>query len=245
MSKQVITQLMILNVLLGLWILSINPRSAGAVEAQGVSRQVLLESVVDGLTAGKYKMRAVEMTVEPGGSVSEHTHEGPGVRYIISGTLTSKEDGQTKTYTAGQAFAETPQVHHSYKNEGKDPVKILVFEILPTGETKAQAAQERKGVTSKTMLEQEVEGLTAGKYKMILVSLKIAPGGFIGEHTHQGPGIRWVASGSLAITTDKTDTYKEGQYYFEPAGTHMARVEGDKNKETQLILFEVRPADKQ
>jgi len=245
MLKQPITRWIFLNVSLAVLGLFTGIPKAHAVEAQGVTRQVLVEATADGLTEGKYHMRAVEITVEPGGFMSEHTHGGPGARYMLSGSITSMEDGQSKTYTAGQGFAETPQVHHSYKNEGSEPAKILVFEVLPLGETKAMAAQEKKGVTSKVMLEKEVDGLTAGKYKMILAHIKFAPGGFVGEHTHQGPGIRLVRSGSMTIRTDsKTDMYKGGDYYFEPAGTHMARVEADKNQETEFLIFEVRPADK-
>jgi quercetin dioxygenase-like cupin family protein len=247
MLKQIIVKASLLNAfLVTLSLLSLFGTSYNvcAVEAQGVNRQVLKEEALEGITEGKYKMRATEITVEPGGSMSEHTHGGPGMRYMLSGTLTSTEDGQNKTYTVGQGFSETPQVHHSYKNEGKDPVKIVVFELLPMGEVKAMAAQEKKGVTSKVMIEKDVEGLTAGKYKMILVRVKFAPGGYVGEHTHPGPGIRLLASGSLTITTDKTEAYKEGDYYFEPAGTHMAKVEADKSKETDFVLFEVRPADK-
>lgn len=243
MLKQTLVKLIFLNMVLVIFSWFSNLQSADAVEAKGVNRTVLGKALADGLTEGKYKMRAVEVTIEPGGSMSEHTHAGPGLRYVISGTLSSQEDGKTKIYTAGQVFAETPQVHHSYKNVGSKPVQLLVFEIVPIGEVEVKAAQEKQGVTSKVTIEAEVDGLTAGKYNMLLFHVVWEPEGFVGEHTHGGPGIRWLASGSLTITEEGTKIYKAGDYYFEPAGSHMARVDADKSRKSDLYIFTIAPAE--
>jgi hypothetical protein len=42
------------------------------------------------------------------------------------------------------------------------------------------------------------------------------PGGYTGEHHHVGPGIRYVASGTLTFEQEgKTTTYKTGDYVYE------------------------------
>jgi quercetin dioxygenase-like cupin family protein len=37
---------------------------------------------------GKFKMRATEVVFAPGADLGVHHHVGPGIRYVVSGTLT-------------------------------------------------------------------------------------------------------------------------------------------------------------
>jgi quercetin dioxygenase-like cupin family protein len=80
---------------------------------------------------GKYKLRATETTIEPGGFVGEHHHIGPGIRYIASGELTYVEGGRTTIYKAGDYFYESGDVTHSAYNKGSSPMVNIIFEILP------------------------------------------------------------------------------------------------------------------
>jgi quercetin dioxygenase-like cupin family protein len=125
-------------------------------------------------------------------------------------------------------------------------VVILIPLLHIAGYSFAQQKVEVKGVTSKTKLEETVSGhLTElnGKYKLRVTEIVLEPGGFVGEHHHTGPGIRFVVSGELQfVQAGKTTVYKAGDYYYESGDvTHSGH-----NKSTQPILiisFEVLPAD--
>ena len=104
------------------------------VERKGVTSTVKLDQAMSGyLTAlnGKYKLVATETTFEPGGSLSDHHHVGPGIRYVVSGELTLVGEGKTRTYKGGEYFYESGDVTTAASNKGKTPVRIINFEILP------------------------------------------------------------------------------------------------------------------
>ena len=42
----------------------------------------------------------------PGGIAYTHTHPGPGIRYLLAGTLTIRSEGQTTEYAAGEPWYE-------------------------------------------------------------------------------------------------------------------------------------------
>ncbi len=104
------------------------------VERKGLKATTKLEATDFGFLSelnGKYKFRATEVTIEPGGYVGEHNHVGPGIRYLVSGELTFVEEGKTRTQKAGDFFYERGSITNSASNKGSSPVVILQFEILP------------------------------------------------------------------------------------------------------------------
>jgi quercetin dioxygenase-like cupin family protein len=104
------------------------------VERKGVTSAVQIEHAVSGYLAelnGKYKLRATETTVAPGGYVGEHYHIGPGIRYVASGELTFVQQDKTTIYKAGEYFYESGDVPHNGSNKGSAPVVLIIFEILP------------------------------------------------------------------------------------------------------------------
>jgi quercetin dioxygenase-like cupin family protein len=93
-----------------------------------------------------------------------------------------------------------------------------------------QSGVDKKGQSSEIKLEKLVAG-------------HLQPGGYIGEHHHAGPGIRWVRSGELTyIQPDKTTVYKAGDYFYETGDiTHKAY---NYTKHPVVVVnFEVLPAD--
>ena len=104
------------------------------VDRKGVTSTVKLDQVMSGyLTTlnGKYKLVATETTFEPGGSVSDHHHVGPGIRFVVSGELTLVGEDKTRTYKTGEYFYESGDVTHAAYNKTTSPVRIINFEILP------------------------------------------------------------------------------------------------------------------
>jgi quercetin dioxygenase-like cupin family protein len=114
----------------------------GEVEKKGQVSKGKLETVVAGhLTElnGKYKLRASEVTYEPGGFIGSHHHAGPGIRCVTSGELTYIQPSKTTIYRAGDCFFESGDVSHTAENRTSSPVVLINFEILPVAWTGASA----------------------------------------------------------------------------------------------------------
>lgn len=80
----------------------------------------------------------VRYTVQPGARFPWHTHYGPVIVNIISGSLTyvSEEACHEKTYSAGESFVDAGHGHvHSAYNPGTEPTVFIAtfFEAPATG----------------------------------------------------------------------------------------------------------------
>jgi quercetin dioxygenase-like cupin family protein len=80
----------------------------------------------------------VRYTVQPGARFPWHTHYGPVIVNIASGSLTYVEPGtcDETTYSPGQAFVDAGHGHvHSAYNPGTEPAVLLAtfFEAPETG----------------------------------------------------------------------------------------------------------------
>ena len=72
----------------------------------------------------------------PGGSSDAHRHNGCTFVYVLEGALVAKlDDGEEKTYTAGQMFYEQPMHLHAVSRNASltEPVKFLVFRAIEKG----------------------------------------------------------------------------------------------------------------
>jgi len=129
---------------------------------------------------------------------------------------------------------------------------LLLFAVLfpivvyVAGYSPAQQQVERKGLTSTVKLEGTDFGYLSelnGKYKLRVTETIIEPGGYIGEHNHVGPGIRFLVSGELTfVEHGKTRTFKAGDYFYETgAVTNSASNTG--SSPVVNLIFEMLPAD--
>ena len=80
----------------------------------------------------------VRYTVQPGARFPWHTHYGPVIVNIVSGSLTYVEPGtcDETTYSPGQAFVDAGHGHvHSAYNPGTEPAVLIAtfFEAPETG----------------------------------------------------------------------------------------------------------------
>lgn len=104
------------------------------VETTGAASKNAVEQTVSGYLTelnGKYKLRASELTIQPGGHVGKHHHAGPGIRLVKSGQLTYVAGDKTIVYKAGEYFYESGNETHEALNKSKAPVTIVNFEIVP------------------------------------------------------------------------------------------------------------------
>jgi len=74
--------------------------------------------------------RVTVMTVDiaPGAQTGWHRHPMAVYAYVMSGRLTVKiEDGKTSVFKKGEAIVEVVNLKHNGINQGKIPVKLVVF----------------------------------------------------------------------------------------------------------------------
>ena len=105
---------------------------------------------------------------------------------------------------------------------------------------------ERKDFDTKIKLETVVSGYLAdinGKYRLRVSEATFQPGGYVGDHQHSGPGMRYIAAGELTLVeAGKTTTYKAGDTFYESgAVTNKAQNKG--KVPAVLLNFEIIPVD--
>ena len=116
----------------------------------------------------------------------------------------------------------------------------------PASELSQPLKVDTKGVTAAIKYEAILGGFLTdlnGKYKLRVTEINIAPGGYVGDHNHLGPGIRQMTVGHMDyIMPDKTVTYGPGDYFFE-TGDVSHRVVNNTTETCQHLLFEILPED--
>jgi quercetin dioxygenase-like cupin family protein len=113
-------------------------------------------------------------------------------------------------------------------------------------QTPSPVKVDTRGLVAKIKFEAVLSGPLSeinGKYKLRVTELTLAPGGYVGEHNHVGPGIRQVTSGQMTyVLPDRTVVYGPGEFFFE-SGDINHTVYNKTNAPMVHLLFEILPAD--
>lgn len=122
------------------------PLSPRAVFTDAIDMKLKLKTHDNGTAVVKVddpsRTVSVKYTVQPGARFPWHTHYGPVIVNIVSGSLTYVAGGdkaagcEEKTYAAGQAFVDAGHGHvHSAYNPGATPTVFIAtfFEAPETG----------------------------------------------------------------------------------------------------------------
>jgi uncharacterized cupin superfamily protein len=67
----------------------------------------------------------------PGAATGKHAHPTPRFVYVLEGAVTLEIEGKSPaTYKAGEAFQESPNVAHNFRNaSATQPAKALGFQV--------------------------------------------------------------------------------------------------------------------
>jgi quercetin dioxygenase-like cupin family protein len=106
-----------------------NIQSVFAQENTGLSRTVLLQKKLS-LPSPNIDAKVMRVAFPPAFKAPWHTHEGPGPRYVVKGTLNVIEHGKTTTYSAGEVFWETGELM-SVENTTDESAELIIFELAP------------------------------------------------------------------------------------------------------------------
>jgi quercetin dioxygenase-like cupin family protein len=75
---------------------------------------ILLDQVSLGSLPGEHTMKMTLLEMEPGAAIPEHTHKGPGMRYVLEGAIAiAWENGKTETFEAGSSVLTQSCASHS------------------------------------------------------------------------------------------------------------------------------------
>ncbi len=110
-------------------LLGINLKSAMANEALALTRKLLLENKVE-LTGKSVNAKVIKVKFPPAAKTPNHTHEGPGPRYVIKGKLKVIEGDKVNTFSAGDVFWESGALM-SVENVGAGEAELIIFELAP------------------------------------------------------------------------------------------------------------------
>ena len=100
-----------------------------AAETPVLNRKVLMENKVE-LTNKHVTAKTIRVIFPPAFKTPQHTHEGPGPRYVIKGKLKVIEGGKTNIYQAGDVFWESGQLM-SVENLSDQAAEMIIVELVP------------------------------------------------------------------------------------------------------------------
>ena len=206
-------------------------QSAAPLDKQlQTTAQVLLERDVE-LPVSHINVKIQQVTFPVGFKTPEHTHDGPGPRYILQGDVEVIEAGETNTFHTGDIFWETG-VPMTSENVGDEEAKILIVELLPIMDSVAQSAVE-------PLFQKEVQ--LPDKNVHVKIRAVTFPVGFkTPEHTHDGPGPRYILQGDVeVIEAGETNTFHTGDIFWE-TGVPMTS-ENVGSEELELLIIELLP----
>jgi quercetin dioxygenase-like cupin family protein len=92
-------------------------------------QNVLFEKVVE-LPSKTVNVKIRRVTLPVGFKTPEHTHKGPGPRYLLKGKVEVIEGGVTGIYQAGEIFWETG-APMTTENVGGEEAEAIIIELLP------------------------------------------------------------------------------------------------------------------
>lgn len=130
----------------------------------------LLSAEVDLDPSTEWLMRCDRVDFGPGGIAYRHTHPGPGIRYLLFGSITIDSEGEQHTYGPGEPWFERgpdPVLATTAPDEPSAFVRVMVLPVEYAGKrtiTYVDPADAEKPKTQKAtiFLEQGVSFAHAG-----------------------------------------------------------------------------------
>lgn len=82
------------------------------------------------LESNQIHAKMIRVTFPPRYKSPWHTHQGPGPRYILKGSLKITEGKQINTYSAGEVFWESGKRMRA-ENLSNEEAELVLFELVP------------------------------------------------------------------------------------------------------------------
>ena len=105
------------------------PSPQAAAQQPQPSEEVLFERVVE-LPANRVNAKVRRVTLPADFKTPEHTHAGPGPRYVLRGNVEIVEGGETNSYGPGEVFWESG-IPMTAETLGGEEAELVIIELLP------------------------------------------------------------------------------------------------------------------
>jgi quercetin dioxygenase-like cupin family protein len=130
-SMQIKHFTIILNGILLSMLLFMSMKTATAEDATGAGliRTPMLHQNVT-LPSNQIKAKVIRVNFPPHFKTPWHTHDGPGPRYVVKGTLEVTEGDKVNTFNPGEVFWETG-AKMMVENLSDNNAELIIFELAP------------------------------------------------------------------------------------------------------------------
>jgi len=116
---------------------------------------------------------------------------------------------------------------------------LAIQSSLFLGNIPAVSAQDKTSPNRTILLEKKLE-LSSPNINTKMIRVEFPPAFRTPWHTHEGPGPRYVAKGTLKVVEGgKTNTYSAGQVFWESG--ELMSVENVGDDTAEVIIFELAP----
>jgi quercetin dioxygenase-like cupin family protein len=95
----------------------------------GLIRTKLMENAVE-LPSKSVNAKVIRVTFPPAFKTPQHTHEGPGPRYVVKGKFEVTQDGKVERFSTGEVFWESGKVM-TIQNISAETAELIIFEMAP------------------------------------------------------------------------------------------------------------------
>lgn len=188
-------------------------------------------------------IRIVEVNYKPGDSSAMHWHPDYAIYVVQGGSVTfyAKDGSKTVSNLPSGAMMIKPGEWHSAKNTGKNPIKVILFEVTRSGAiTTPDASMDATKVAPK------LYKTVADTMGIRMLTINYKPGDQSAMHSHPD-GALYVIEESKSEFTKKDGSKQvmnlaKGMAAISPADTHSVKNIGKTT--TRAILVEVYRAMK-
>ena len=188
-------------------------------------------------------IRVVEVNYKPGDSSAMHWHPDYAIYVVQGGTVTfyAKDGSKTVSTLPNGATMIKPAEWHSAKNTGKNPIKVILFEVTRTG-----AMTTPDATMDATKIAPKLYKSVADTMGIRLLTINYKPGDQSAMHSHPDGALYVIEGGKSEFTkkdgSKQTMDMANGMAVIVPADTHSVKNIGKTT--TKAILVEVNRAMK-
>ncbi|MBA3669120.1 MAG: cupin domain-containing protein [Sphingomonas sp.] len=112
-----------------------SPSANGAIVTPIIRTRRTISDQPLKLPQGEAEMVSIAVDIPAGGALPIHKHPWSRFFYVERGTLrvVNHETGQSRDFKAGQVQAEAVGQWHEGQAIGRDPVRVIVIDLVPPG----------------------------------------------------------------------------------------------------------------
>jgi quercetin dioxygenase-like cupin family protein len=175
----------------------------------GVENVASAEALVERPSRTGLSLRLSRLGLDPSQVVDSTAPADPHLVLVDSGAVTVVVDDRAVAYPAGSAFALRSATPFTLRNDGAEPVDLVVLGLEPRNDPDAAASPSPLLSGSDTVFSAAVDS-SLYPARLVLARTTWAPDADTGRHVASGPVGFLIESGALAVTVEGRDERELG-----------------------------------